>query len=222
MYKFSKRVMDLIISLSALCILSPILFPCMIILLCTGEHEIWYFQERIGLGCKPFNIFKFATMLKNSMNMGTGDITVRKDSRVLPFGGFLRKTKINELPQIFNVVLGSMSIIGPRPLTANNFGYYSEEVKMAIGKMKPGITGIGSVIFRDEEKYTSAAEDPKAFYREFITPYKGALEIWYSQHASLCMDIKLVFLTAWVILSPTSDLPHKLLKDLPGKPEWMK
>lgn len=221
MYRFSKRMMDLFIAIIALCVLSPILLPCMLILWLTGEHYVWYLQERIGYGCKPFKIIKFATMLKASPNMGTGDITVRKDPRVLPFGNILRKTKVNELPQIFNVIYDNMSIIGPRPLTPNNFNLYSDEVKAAVGKMKPGITGIGSVIFRDEEKYVSSAENPKLFYAEKISPYKGELEIWYSRHASLLVDIKLVFLTAWVIVFPASDLPHRMLKGLPEKPEWM-
>lgn len=221
MYKLSKRILDLLLSTVALLLLLPVFIPCMLMLLFTGEHEIWYFQERIGYKCKAFKIFKFATMVKNSLNMGSGDITVRNDSRVLPFGGFLRKTKINELPQILNVINGTMSIVGPRPLTANNFYFYAEDVQKTIGQQKPGITGIGSVMFRDEEKYTSAAEDPKAFYKEFITPYKGALEVWYASHASFILDIKLIILTAWVILSPESNLPHKWLKDLPTKPEWM-
>jgi len=221
MYKLSKRILDLIIATFALICLLPIFIPSIIVLLCTGEHEVFYLQQRIGFKCKTFSIFKFATMMKNSLNIGTGDITVRNDPRVFPFGRFLRKTKINELPQILNVLCGSMSIVGPRPLTANNFNYYSDKVKTAIGKMKPGITGIGSVMFRDEEAYTSAAEDPKAFYKEYITPYKGELEVWYAEHASFILDLKLIFLTAWVIINPESNLPHNMLKNLPEKPEWM-
>jgi len=157
--------------------------------------------------------------MKNSLNIGTGDITVRNDPRVFPFGRFLRKTKINELPQILNVLFGSMSIVGLRPLTSNNFNYYSDDVKIATGKMKPGITGIGSVMFRDEEAYTSAAEDPKAFYKEYITPYKGELEVWYAENASFVLDLRLIFLTAWVIINPESNLLHNMLRNLPEKPK---
>lgn len=221
MYKFFKRILDLLIALVALIVLSPILIPCVLILFCTGEHRVWYLQDRIGLYCKAFSIIKFATMLKNSPNIGTGDITVRKDPRVLPFGGILRKTKINELPQIINVIWGNMSIVGPRPLTERNFLFYSMDVQKTIGTLKPGITGIGSVMFRDEEKYTSNADDPRVFYQEYISPYKGALEVWYAEHASFILDIKLIILTAWVILSPESNLPHKWLKELPEKPSWM-
>ncbi len=142
MYKLSKRILELIIATFALICLLPIFIPSIIFLLCTGEHGVFYLQQRIGFKCKTFSIFKFATTMKNSLNIGTGDITVRNDPRVFPFGRFLRNTKRNELPQILNVLFGSMSIVGPRPLSANNFNYYSDEVKTVIGKMKPGITGI--------------------------------------------------------------------------------
>lgn len=221
MYKFLKRLMDIFISFTALVCLSPILIPVMIGLLLTGEHYIFYFQQRVGLKNKTFNIWKFATMLKNSPNMGTGTITLRKDPRVLPMGGFLRKTKINELPQIFNVLFGSMSIVGPRPLTQNHFDKYSDEVKAVLFKTKPGITGVGSIIFRDEEELISNCNMPvDKFYAEHISPYKGALEVWYGENRSLILDIKIIILTAWVILKPKSNLVYKWLKNLPEKPSF--
>lgn len=220
MYNFLKRVIDILISLFALIILSPILIPVMIGLLLTGEHYIFYFQERIGLKNKPFYIWKFATMLKNSPNIGTGTITLRKDPRVLPMGGFLRKTKINELPQIFNVLFGTMSIVGPRPLTKNHFDKYSDDVKAVLYKTKPGITGVGSIVFRDEEEMISNCNMPvEEFYTKYISPYKGALEVWYGSNKSIILDIKIIILTAWVILFPKSDLMYKWLKDLPEKPK---
>lgn len=220
MYNFLKRVIDILISLFALIILSPILIPVMIGLLLTGEHYIFYFQERIGLRNKPFYIWKFATMLKNSPNIGTGTITLRKDPRVLPMGGFLRKTKINELPQIFNVLFGTMSIVGPRPLTKNHFDKYSDDVKAVLYKTKPGITGVGSIVFRDEEEMISNCNMPvEEFYTKYISPYKGALEVWYGSNKSIILDIKIIILTAWVILFPKSDLMYKWLKDLPEKPK---
>ncbi len=221
MYKSLKRILDIMVATIALIILLPVFMPCIILLLCTGEHEVFYLQQRIGYRLKPFSIYKFVTMMKGSLAMGTGDITIRNDPRVFPFGSILRKTKINELPQFLNVFLGSMGLVGPRPLTVNTFNYYPENVQRLIGKMKPGITGVGSVIFRDEEKYISTVDDPRTFYKEFIAPYKGALEVWYVGHASFLLDIKLIIITAWVIISPKSNLPHKWLKDLPPKPKWM-
>lgn len=223
MYSFLKRLLDVIVSAIALLILSPLFLVVSVVLLCTGEHYVFYFQKRIGRENKSFDIWKFATMLKNSPNIGTGTITLRKDPRVLPCGAFLRKTKINELPQIFNVFLGSMSLVGPRPLTANHFHTYSQEVKDALFYMKPGITGIGSIVFRDEERFISASKIPPAeYYARYISPYKGILEVWYFKHRNLWLDCKLIFLTAWVILKPESDLPFRWLKGLPERPEYLK
>lgn len=215
MYKVIKRFFDFILSLLALVVLSPILIPICIILLLTGEHYVFYFQQRIGKGGKPFSIWKFATMLKNSPNMGTGTITTRNDPRVLPFGSFLRKTKLNELPQLINILIGNMSIIGPRPLVQKSFNLYEEEVRECISKIKPGLSGIGSVVFRDEEYYISKAKDPIGFAKQYIQPQKGELEKWYYYHRSLYVDFMIIFLTCWVILFPKSDLMYKTFKTLP-------
>ncbi|MEO8768507.1 MAG: sugar transferase [Ferruginibacter sp.] len=218
MYKFLKRLIDIILAALALIILSPILIPSIIILLFTGEHEVFYLQKRIGYKNKLFQIWKFATMQKNSPNIGTGEITLRNDPRVTKFGKFLRMSKINELPQIINVLKGDMSIVGPRPLMEVSFNLYAPGVKKIIYDMKPGITGIGSLIFRDEEKLVSDAADPRAMYAS-IYPYKAALELWYQQHASIYTDCMIIFLTAWSILVPKNKLTQKIFKDLPVRPE---
>ncbi len=222
MYLKIKRFLDIFVAFVALVILSPLLIPISIILKFSGEGEIFYFQERIGYKNSTFNIWKFATMLKNSPNMGTADITVRNDPRILPIGSFLRKTKINELPQIINVLIGNMSFVGPRPLMSQGFYSYSDEYQSKVYQVKPGITGIGSVFFRDEEMFVTNAKnqglDPKQFYKDAILPYKGALEVWYQKNISFTTDIKILFLTAWVIISPKSNLHYKLLKNLPNRP----
>ena len=217
--KYFKRITDLLIALAALLILLPVLIPVMIILLFTGEHEVFYRQKRVGYKNRRFQIWKFATMLKNSPIMGTGSLTLRKDPRVLPFGNFLRQTKINELPQIINVLIGNMSIVGARPQMEVDFYKFSEEVQSKIYNSKPGITGIGSIVFRDEEELlTKVGGDPHEFYKEHLAPYKGELEVWYLKHISLITDIKIIFLTAWVIISRKSELTFKLFDDLPEKP----
>jgi len=218
MYKVIKRLLDLVLSSIILILLLPILLPICIILKFTGEGYIFYFQRRIGYKNKYFDIYKFATMLKNSPNMGTGSITMRNDPRVFPFGRFLRMTKINELPQIINVVIGDMSFVGPRPLVQRTFDMYSDDVKDKIYNSKPGITGIGSIIFRDEERLISESKEPPfEFYQRVIAPYKGALEMWYQDHRSIKTDLLLMFLTAWIIIAPESDLAFKIFKDLPER-----
>lgn len=222
MYKFLKRFLDVAVSFVAIIILLPLLIPVMIGLKLTGEGYIFYKQKRIGLNNKYFYILKFATMLKDSPNLGSGSITLRNDPRVTPMGGFLRKTKINELPQIFNILLGDISLVGPRPLVDKTFNAYTEDVKNVIYKVKPGLTGIGSIVFRDEESLISNSKlDPHEYYEQVIAPYKGALEMWYQRHASFFLDLKLIFLTAWVIFFSNSDLPFKILKGLPERPEFI-
>lgn len=219
MYKFVKRVMDVILSGVAILVLSPLLVPVMIILKCTGEHDIFYGQERIGYHNSHFKILKFATMLRNSPNMTGGLHTTHGDPRVLPFGRFLRKTKINELPQLFNIFLGDMSIVGPRPLVDKTFAPYSDEVKARIYNVKPGLTGIGSVVFRDEEtlltECTKKGMKLDEAYAKIVSPYKGALEMWYQDHWGFWTDCWLIFLTAWVIVFPKSNLVEKVFRDLP-------
>jgi lipopolysaccharide/colanic/teichoic acid biosynthesis glycosyltransferase len=217
---FFKRLIDILISLIAIIILSPLLVPIMILLLLTGEHYIFYLQDRIGYKNKKFKIIKFATMLKASPSLGTGSLTVKNDPRILPMGGFLRKTKINELPQLINIFIGDMSIVGPRPQMEFDFLKYSKEVQSMINNVKPGLTGIGSIIFRDEEVFFSKSNmDPHDYDRKFIAPYKGELERWYQNNNTFLTDLRIVFLTAWIILFPRSNLVYRIFKDLPERPE---
>ena len=214
------RILDLLLSLFALLILLPLFIPIVIILLLTGEHKVFYLQNRVGYNNKNFKILKFATMLSNSANMGTGSLTLKNDSRVLPFGTFLRKTKINELPQILNILIGDLSIVGPRPQMQVDFEKYSDEVQKKIYNVRPGLTGIGSIIFRDEESLISLAaidEDPHDFYKRVIAPYKGELEMWYQSNRSLYLDLQLIFMTAWAIIIPETRLYEKWYKDLPKR-----
>jgi lipopolysaccharide/colanic/teichoic acid biosynthesis glycosyltransferase len=217
-----KRIIDLFIATVALVLLSPLLLIVIIILKCTGEGEVFYLQKRLGFLNKKFNIIKFATMVKNSPNIGSGSLTLRGDPRVLPFGKFLRKSKINELPQIFNVIIGNMSIVGPRPQMQVDFDKFPVDKRNEIYKSQPGITGIGSIIFRDEEKWISNFDgDKHEFYKEKIAPYKAEVEIWYYQNQSVFIDFKLIFLTAWVIIFPNSNILENVLKSLPKKPSHL-
>jgi lipopolysaccharide/colanic/teichoic acid biosynthesis glycosyltransferase len=215
-YLFFKRLFDFCVSLITLTFLSPVLILIMLILWATGEHEVFYFQTRMGYKNKPFKIWKFATMLKGSINMGTGTITLPGDTRVLPFGRFLRYTKINELPQLINILKGDMSFVGPRPVLEKGWMKFPEELRHQIYNVKPGLTGLGSVVFRDESGFVAKqGGTPDTVFRETVFPYKGALEIYYQNNASMWADFKIMFLTAWVIVFPKSQLQSKLFKNLP-------
>ena len=218
MYKYIKRFFDIVFSLIVLVILLPLFIPIIIILLLTGEHEVFYRQDRVGYRNRIFGIWKFATMVKNSPNIGSKDLTMRNDPRVTPVGRFLRKSKINELPQMINILTGDMSFVGPRPLMKSGFDRYSDEMKSKVYNVKPGLTGIGSIVFRDEELIiTKSNLSPEECYRTVILPYKGALEVWYQQNQNFYSDFMLLFLTAWYIVFPNSKLVYKVFSSLPKR-----
>ena len=221
MYKQFKRLSDITLSLLSIIILTPLLLPIVLGLLFSGEGYVWFFQERVGFKNKKFMIWKFATMLKNSANMKGGYITTLNDIRITPMGGFLRKSKINELPQLINILKGDMSFVGPRPLMKISFDSYPNNVQESIYNVKPGLTGIGSIFFRDEEELITNVKnsggDVTKFYREKIFPFKGKLEMWYQSNKSFLVDLKIIFTTAWVIFFPNSKLHTKIFKGIPNK-----
>ena len=219
MYKIVKRFFDFAAAFIALAILSPLLIPIIIGLLFTGEGYVWYFQERVGFKNKLFKIFKFATMLKDSPNMKGGIITTKNDPRITPMGGFLRKSKINEIPQLINILTGDMSVVGPRPVMQKSFDQYPENIQEVIYNVKPGLTGIGSIIFRDEEELISKVKesggDTWDFYINQIYPHKGELELWYQKNQSFFVDFLIICITAWVIIQPNSKIVYRVFNDLP-------
>jgi lipopolysaccharide/colanic/teichoic acid biosynthesis glycosyltransferase len=214
-----KRTLDVVVSFLALVVLSPFLLPVVVILRFTGEGEVFYIQERAGRGGNSFGLYKFATMLKNSPNIGAGEITVRGDPRVLPFGQLLRKTKLNELPQLWNIFIGDMSVVGPRPMVLNTYAHYPEEARQKLNTIRPGLTGIGSIVFRDEERYLADRDDPMKFYREHIIPYKSDLELWFVENNTLWSYIKIIFVTAWVVVFPSSNIVDKAFDGIPSLPD---
>ena len=216
------RFFDLFFSGIALLLLSPLLVPVVITLKLTGEGEVFFLQERIGKSGVKFKLFKFATMLKNSPDIGTGTVTMRDDPRVLPVGKFLRKTKINELPQLLNIFFGDMSVIGPRPLTTQAFGAYSEETQNVIKQVRPGLSGVGSIIFRGEEGIMHDATASIDFYANVIAPYKGALEKWFVLNKSLYIYFVAIFITVWAVLIPNTKIVWSVFKDLPEPPNELK
>jgi lipopolysaccharide/colanic/teichoic acid biosynthesis glycosyltransferase len=206
-----------------LLLLLPVFIPIIILLKFTAEGEVFYKQERIGSIGNPFYILKFATMLKESSKMGHGNLTVRNDPRITFLGGFLRKSKINELPQLWNVLVGEMSFIGPRPMLSKGISMYTEEVRIKILSTKPGITGIGSLVFRDEEKlvtiYNEKGYNTKEYYQLYIFPFKGELESWYIARQSFGLDFKILFATFWSIVTNKINFIFQLFPSLPNRPE---
>ena len=211
--KIFKRVLDIIISLTALLILLPLFIPIVFILKFTGEGEVLYFQKRVGKNLIEFEIIKFATMLKNSPNLGDGIYTADEDFRILKFGKFLRKTKINELPQIFNILFGNMSIVGPRPLIKETFKFYKETERKKISSIKPGLTGISSIFFSQEDKILKNSKNKETFYKEKIAPLKKNLELYYINNQSFYLDFKIIVCTALKISRMSN---KKIMNFFPG------
>lgn len=215
-----QRILDICLSSLALLFISPLFFPIAFALRLTGEGEIFFLQERIGKGGKPFKLYKFATMLKNSP--GSGTVTIKNDPRILPMGHFLRKTKINELPQLFNILQGTMSIVGPRPQAQKNFEAFPADFQKHIIRVRPGLSGIGSIIFRNEEDILADHVGTADFYEKVIAPYKGEVEAWYANHQTIYTYCAVILVTIWVVLLPSSNVQWRVFKGLPIPPEVLR
>jgi lipopolysaccharide/colanic/teichoic acid biosynthesis glycosyltransferase len=213
-----KRISDIVFSLVLTIVLLPLFLIVIFVLKFTGEGEIIYHQERVGLNNNKFKIIKFATMIKDSPNLLTGSLTTRNDPRVTSIGKYLRKYKINELPQLINVIKGDMSVVGARPQMEVDFLVYPKHIREKIYCFRPGITSLASIIFRDEEALISnSGQDVKSYYANIIAPYKGEVELWYQARRSFFNDLKVIFITFWVIIFPKSKIIERSFKDLPPK-----
>ena len=217
-----QRFFDVFFSGLALLVLSPLLIPIALVLRFTGEGEVFFLQTRVGKDGKPFKLYKFATMLKNSPNLGTGTVTVKGDPRVLPVGRFLRKTKINELPQLLNIFLGDMSLVGPRPQTHRCFNAFPIEMQKIIILVKPGLSGVGSIVFRDEENILADHAGSLEYYDQVIAPYKGSVESWYVSHQNMTTYFSVIGVTIWVVLRPSSGIVWRVFEGLPVPPDELK
>ncbi len=209
------RFFDIVFSLTGLLFLSPVFFVIVTILRFTGEGEIFFIQERVGRNGKRFGIVKFATMLKDSPNIGSGTITSKDDPRILPFGKILRKTKINELPQLYNILIGDMSMIGPRPHAPRDLEGVSKEILKDVLSVRPGLSGVASIVFRSEEQIIQQFEEPRELYDTVIAPYKAELELWYFKNISLRLYFFLIIFTCLCVVFGRQYLMYKILKDLP-------
>ncbi|MDA9930201.1 sugar transferase [Alphaproteobacteria bacterium] len=214
------RIFDIGFASIALIALLPLLSVVAALLSITGEREVFYMQPRVGKNGVAFNILKFATMLKNSPNLAGGSVTVAGDPRILPMGTILRKTKINELPQLWNIIVGDMSIVGPRPQTPSCFKEFSEAGRQKIASVTPGLTGIGSLLFSDEEGIlANCGQNTADFYTNYIVPYKEDLEIWYIENASLSLYFKVIILTATKVLLRSKRQVIHSFPTIPDTPE---
>jgi lipopolysaccharide/colanic/teichoic acid biosynthesis glycosyltransferase len=218
------RLLDFLLALIAILILLPFMVPILLLLRVTGDGEVFYYQKRKGKHGKDFFLIKLSTMDKDSVNSGLGSITVRDDPRIKFMGHTLRRSKLNELPQVLNILLGDLSVVGPRPLIEGTTGYsaYSDDFKSKIFSNRPGLTGIASIVFRDEEAILSSVDNPHDFYVRELAPYKADLELWYFENKSLKVDIAIIICTAISIMLPKSLIYENIFPGIPEVPEKLK
>jgi lipopolysaccharide/colanic/teichoic acid biosynthesis glycosyltransferase len=215
----TTRAVDIVVACLLLVPALPVFVVLAPLLRFSGDGEILFRQRRIGRGGRPFQLLKFATMVKGSAGIGSGEITLPDDPRLRRFGRFLRKTKLNEIPQLFNIFAGDLSLVGPRPQTQRYFDAFPPASRAVVASVRPGLTGVGSILFRDEERLLARVDDPIAFDLSVITPYKGEVESWYVAHRSIGLYLELIVRTALVVLMPRAGFHQALLRRLPAPPD---
>jgi len=194
-----KRVFDIIVSFIGLIVLTPIILIIGMAIKIDSKGPVFFKQVRVGKDGKEFRIFKFRTMVVDAEKKGM-QITVGKDSRITKVGNFLRKSKLDELPQLINVLVGNMSFVGPRPEVPKYVAMYDEEQR-AILKVRPGITDLASIEYKDENYLLSLSENPEKIYIEEIVPKKIYLNSKYLQEISLLYDVKIIIRTIIAIIA---------------------
>lgn len=211
-----KRLLDLSLSLVGLTILLPVLLLVAAAIWVTSGRPVFFHQERVGRNGRPFTLVKFRTMAVSDGPEGTS-ITVRGDPRITPLGRFLRRTKLDEFPQLWNVVRGEMSLVGPRPEVPEIVEGYSSEM-LEIFSVRPGVTSIASLLLSDEEGLLALAPDSERAYREVLVPFKVELGMEHVRRNSLSFDISILSRTAWRltlgrVLKPEEDPRVNILKE---------
>lgn len=194
-----KRLFDIVASASGLLVASPILLPVMFLVWKQDKHSPFYVAPRVGMGDRIFQMVKLRSMVINADKTGV-DSTGANDRRITPVGHFIRRYKLDELTQLWNVLKGDMSLVGPRPNVKRETDLYTPEEKRLLS-VKPGITDFASIVFSDEGDILKDQADPDIAYNQLIRPGKGHLGLFYIAHRSLWVDIRLCVLTAVAIVS---------------------
>lgn len=216
-----KRLFDILVSAIGLVVSSPILIPVMIAVWLQDFHSPLYVPSRVGKDGKLYRMVKLRSMVVKADKTGV-DSTSAKDPRITPLGHFIRKYKLDELPELWNVLWGSMSLVGPRPNVKRETDLYTE-VERGLLSVQPGITDIASIVFSDENEILEDSKDPDIDYNQLIRPWKSRLGLFYMDHQSFTLDIKLILLTATAIISRERALDgiQAILSDL-GADEQLK
>jgi lipopolysaccharide/colanic/teichoic acid biosynthesis glycosyltransferase len=202
-----KRILDVVGSALGLLLLLPVLAVVAVIIKLDSPGPIFFRQERIGRGGRSFRIFKFRSMVIGAARNGPA-LTVRADTRITRVGIFLRRSKLDELPQLINVLAGDMSIVGPRPEVPEFMKFYAPDQRAIILSMRPGITDYAAILFRDESSLLDPNSDPVEVYRHRITPIKFAYYERYSREIGVLNDLRIILAT--ILLLVVGRVPPRL------------
>jgi lipopolysaccharide/colanic/teichoic acid biosynthesis glycosyltransferase len=194
-----KRFFDITFSFLGLIVASPILIPTIFLVWIQDWHSPFYIAPRVGKNEKPFKMVKLRSMIINADKSGV-DSTSSNDNRITAVGKFIRKYKLDELSQLWNVLIGDMSLVGPRPNVKRETDLYTLEEKKLL-TIKPGITDFSSIVFSDEGEILKDSIDPDLAYNQLIRPGKSKLGIFYVNNRNMILDLKLIFLTIIAIVS---------------------
>ena len=197
-----KRLFDVVVSAIGIAVLLPVMGVVALLIKMGGDGPVLFKQARVGRGMRLFNILKFRTMVVDAPKLGPG-VTIGNDARVTPAGTFLRKTKLDELPQLFNVLRGDMSFVGPRPEIKRYVDVYPEDYAEVL-KVRPGITDLASIVYRDESGMLARAKDPEVYYETVVLPDKIRMAKDYVRRSSLIYDLRLIMTTLVVLAYPKS------------------
>lgn len=195
----SKRLADVIFSLIGLVFFSPLFLFVALAIKLDSKGPVFFLHKRLGYKKKPFHMIKFRTMVENAVQFGP-EVTVSQDARVTRVGRVLRKLKLDELPQLINVLLGQMSVVGPRPQSFSYIPYYPEADLEVILNVRPGITGPTQLWLRHEEEILSKQEDPIRFYVEDLLPLKISSDVRYVSNRSILIDARITLATIGAVL----------------------
>lgn len=198
-----KRTLDVVCAACGLIMLFPLMLIVAIMIKASSGGPVFFLQERVGRHLKPFIIFKFRTMVKDASTYGRS-VTVAADSRITAVGVILRKCKLDELPQLINVLVGDMSLVGPRPEVPKYVEGHVEDFKEIL-LIRPGITDLASIYFRNESEMLAQADDPEKFYLEKILPEKIRLAKEYQQKSSVFFDISIILKTLYAVFFPKTN-----------------
>lgn len=195
-----KRLFDIVASLIGLIVFTPVMLIIAIVVKMTSSGPVLFSQKRLTKGMKEFNIYKFRSMVNNEFREKNTVQIKGSSSEITPIGKFMRKTKLDELPQFWNILKGDMSFIGPRPELPRRLKYYNSRQK-EIFSVRSGISSPASIVFSDEEYLMNQVEDPEKFYIEQIMPYKIELNLYYIENQNFFYDIWLIIATLLKIIN---------------------